>query len=132
MCLPILIFLSVWSYNVSVLRIVIEFFIALSFTIYLIVISIMSPCPFFLGTNLGAILIVVCWICSQAIFMRGRCIISTRLERFGEATLLTSGSFTILGEVVGGIFTYFLVEHFRLFTEAPKCVFDLVDYCKKI
>ena len=126
-----MIFLSVLSYNVSVLRIVIEFLFALIFASYLIFNSLLSPCPLFLGTNLGSILIVGCWMCSQAIFMRTRCIISTRLERFGEATLLTSGSFTILGEVVGGIFTYFLIEHFRIFVEAPKCVSDLVGFCKK-
>lgn len=130
--LPVSIFLSVWSYNESVLRIFMEFLVAMSFTTYLIIISVMSPCPPFLDSIFGPVLTVACWIFSQTIFMRCRCIISTRLERFGERTLLISGSFTIIGEVFGGLILYFLIEHFRFFEEAPKCVFDLLSYCENI
>lgn len=43
--LPISILLSIWSYRVSVLQIIIEFSIANLFSIYIIVIASMSPCP---------------------------------------------------------------------------------------
>ncbi|RNA09134.1 riboflavin transporter 2-like [Brachionus plicatilis] len=126
--LPIAIFLSVWSYNVSLKQILIEFSVAVMFSAYIVFISFKSPCPPFLDSKFGPVMICASWILSQAIFMRVRCIISTRLERFGEKILLKSGSLTLLGEVVGGILIFLVVEKFRIFEEKPECVFDL-SYC---
>ncbi|CAF0955328.1 unnamed protein product [Brachionus calyciflorus] len=122
--LPIAIFLSVWSYNVSLSQILIEFLVAVLFTSYIVFISVQSPCPPLLETTIGPILICLSWIFSQSIFMRVRCMISTRLERFGEKILMKSGSLTLLGEVVGGILIFVLVEKFRIFKDKPECVFD--------
>lgn len=99
------------------------------FSVYIVFISFKSPCPPFVDTTFGSVIICASWILSQSIFMRVRCIISTRLERFGEKILLKSGSLTLLGEVVGGILIFLAVEKFRIFKEKPECVFDL-SYCK--
>ena len=42
--MPFFIFLSIWSYEVSVMKIAIEFGIAMSFAVYIIVIGSLSPC----------------------------------------------------------------------------------------
>jgi hypothetical protein len=122
--LPIAIFVSVWSYNVSVRQITIEFCIACCFCVYIIILSIMSPCPVLLNSIFGPLFSVLSWILSQGLFVRVRCLISARLERFGERVLLISGAMTLVGEVIGGIIMFFLIEKLRLFKEQPECIFD--------
>ena len=90
-CIPIAVILSIWSYEVSVIQICIEFTIACLFSLYIVVISIMSPYPPLLDTVIGPALTIISWILSQSMFMRCRCLIATRLERFGQKTLLILG-----------------------------------------
>ena len=119
--LPISIFLSIWSYSVSLKRIVFEFFFAMIFITYITVAACLSPCPPLVNHKFGSILIVVSWVISQSMFMRCRCIIATRMERFGERTLTIVGFFTVVGEVVGGIIIYIIVDIFELLKEQPTC-----------
>jgi hypothetical protein len=51
----------------------------------------MSPYPPLLDTVIGPALTIISWILSQSMFMRCRCLIATRLERFGQKTLLILG-----------------------------------------
>jgi hypothetical protein len=104
---------------VSTKRIIFEFSIAISFSLYIVIISILSPNPPFVNNYpiIGGIFSLIAWILAQSIFCRVRCLISTKLEKYGTKTLMISGCFTLLGEVVGGIFIYVLVDVFRLFKE---------------
>jgi hypothetical protein len=127
--LPLVICVTVASYNASLKQIVVEFSIAVFFSSYIAVLSIMSPCPIFLNSSLGPVFSVLSWFMAPAFFTRVRCLISSRLERYGEQTLLISGAFTLLGEVVGGLIMFVLIERMRLFNEKPECVFDKSIYC---
>jgi len=68
---------------------------------------------------------VLSWILAECIFTRVKCLIATRLERFGQKVLYYLGLVTLLGQVIGGISIYLLVDIFRLFKHKPDCIFDL-------
>ena len=127
--LPVAVFFSIWSYEVSQRRIMIEFAFGLIFSLYIVIIAILSPCPPFLNHWLGEAFIVLSWILAECIFTRVKCLIATRLERFGQKVLYYLGLVTLLGQVIGGISIYLLVDIFRLFKHKPDCIFDL-SYCK--
>jgi hypothetical protein len=71
---PIAIFLSIWSLDVNTKRIILEFFLAIAFSSYIVIISVLSPDPPFSDSNpiLGGILSLVSWILAQSIFCRVR------------------------------------------------------------
>jgi hypothetical protein len=119
--LPVAIFLSIWSYQVKIKRILIEFTLAALFAIYIIVISFQSPCPVFSSSPLGGYLIVVCWIMSSCMFLRIRCLIATKLEASGENALFFFGLATIFGQVLGGTIIFLSVDVYHLFKDKPKC-----------
>jgi len=118
---------SIWSYKVSVKRISIEFAIAATFSMYICVISILSPCPWLLDSWFGGFLIVISWIFASCIFLRVRCVTAARLEAYGHGVLLNYGLFTIFGQVLGGVLIFFLVNIWQVFNEKPKCA--LINYC---
>ena len=99
--LPIAILASIWSYKVSVKRILIEFTISVLFSIYILVISIMSPCPILSNNGFGGFLIVISWIITGCIFLRVRCVTAARLEEYGHGVLLNYGFITIVGQILG-------------------------------
>jgi riboflavin transporter 2 len=120
--MPIFIIASLMVSHPSVIQITIEFMIAVSFSVYILVLSFQSPCPILLNSVFGPILSVLSWYLSSGFFTRVRCLISTRLAQYGEKTLLYSGAMTLVGEIVGGSIMFVLVEHLRLFTEKEPCV----------
>ena len=73
---------------------------------------------------LGPTLSVLSWIFSQSLFMRSRCLIAARLERFGQTTLLILGALTMVGQIFGGILIYVMVNEYNLFESKPDCVTD--------
>jgi hypothetical protein len=99
--LPVVILASIWSYNVSVLRIAIEFIITIIFSLYILTISILSPCPFFIHNGFGEFMIIFSWIITGALNLRIRLLTATRLEAFGDKVLLNYGFMTILGQMIG-------------------------------
>ena len=128
--MPIAVFLSIWSFNVSLKRIFIEFSVALVFTIYVIVLSTQSPCPFLVQSAFGAFLVVVSWITLSFLFIRLRCVIAARLEKYGSNVLFILGIFSLLGQVLGGIVGFLSVDIFGQFEEKPACVDDF-SYCTR-
>jgi hypothetical protein len=126
---PIAVILSIWSYEVSVLQIVLEFMLATLIVVYIIVISKMSPCPPLLGHWLGPVLAVSSWVVSQAIYMRVRCLVAVRLEKFGQTTLITLGVMNTTGQIFGGLIIFFIINFSNIFVSTPDCVFDY-SYCK--
>lgn len=99
--MPIAILASIWSYKVSVGRIVFEFLIAVVFSIYILIISIMSPCPVLADNDFGRFLIVISWIITGCVFLRVRCVTAARLEEYGHDVLLNYGFVTIIGQILG-------------------------------
>ena len=86
--MPIVILLSIWSYNISITRIITEFFIGIAISIYIIIIAIMSPCPP-MNNWLGSTIMVLAWVLTQNIFIRVRCCVAARLEECGQKVLNT-------------------------------------------
>lgn len=127
--MPFSIILSIWSYNVTVKRILIETSIPILISVYIYFVSSFSPCPPFVNSSrqAGGYLIVACWVLSSCLFMRIRCLIATKLEKYGKNMLFTIGCITLLGQVIGGVIIFVQVEIYRMFTEMPKCSPD--DYC---
>lgn len=126
--LPIAILLSIWSYQVSVLQICLEFSVASAFSIYIVILSVLSPCPPFMDIWLGPALTILSWILSQSMFMRIRCLIATRLERFGQTVLLILGALTMFGQIFGGLIIFVVVNVFDLLKARPDC--PVGDYCR--
>jgi len=127
-CIPFAIILSIWSYDVSVVRISVEFWIAMAFSAYIIVLGALSPCPPFLDSWIGPFLSVISWILSQSMFMRCRCLIAARLERFGQKVLLILGVLTMFGQIFGGLIIFVIVNIYGLLKDRPACDFD-ISYC---
>lgn len=73
------------------------------------------------SNELGGYLIVACWILTSSMFMRIRCLIATKLEKYGKNMLFLIGCFTILGQVLGGLIIFILVDVLRVLKDKPKC-----------
>lgn len=129
MSLPIAVFISIWSYKISISRLSLELAIALLLTIYIIVLSALSPCPFLVKHWFGSLLAVLAWFIAGFIYIRVRCIIATRLEKYGVNIFMTLGMVSLCGQSLGGLSIFLLVDTFRLFQEKPECVFDYA-YCQ--
>ena len=127
--LPVSIFCSIWSYKLSLARIVTEFGIGVCTSTYVIVIACFSPCPPLLGYRIGGYLMVAAFVVTECIFIRVRCVSATNLEKYGQNILLLVGVVSTFGQMVGGILFYLLIDTFRLFKERPQCAYDL-SYCK--
>ena len=112
------------------MRLAIEFLVGLIFTIYIIAISILSPCPPLVDHWLGEFIIVSSWIIIEFTFMRVRCLVASKLEKISSTnTLMILGVVTQLGQVFGGIIAYVCVDLFRLLKSRPDCILDH-SYCK--
>ena len=119
--MPLSIVISIWSYNVSLTRIFIEFLIALLLSFYVIIIAFSSPCPIFVNSSAGGVIIVIIWILLNSLFMRIRCLISTTLETHGQKMLFLCGYANITGQIIGGILIFGIVDTLRLLKEKEKC-----------
>lgn len=91
-------------------------------SIYTLIISIKSPCPPF-NNQIGGYIIVFSWVLSSCLFIRVRCLTAARLEAHGQHILMLYGLMTIVGQVIGGILIFILVDVLRLFVDKPKCSF---------
>ena len=119
--MPISVFFSIWSYNLSTSRICMETLVPVLLSIYILIVSIFSPCPPLVNSSLGGYLIVASWVLTSGFFMRVRCLIAAKLEKFGEKTIFAYSCANILGQFFGGILIFLLVEVYRLFKDKNKC-----------
>ncbi|CAF0871496.1 unnamed protein product [Brachionus calyciflorus] len=128
--LPVSILFSMGSNEVSTKRILIELSIPMAISFYIISIAIMSPCPPFVNAkyNLGGYFMVLCWVLLSSILIRVRCLIATKLEKYGRNSLLIFGISSQFGQVLGGLIIFVLVDVMRLFKDKPKC--SPFDYCQ--
>lgn len=109
--MPIAILLSIWSYRASVWQILAETAIMAVFGVYIVVMAFMTPNPLFKGTTHGSVLVVLSWILSQLMGMRVRCLIATRLVRFGKKALFINGVCTMLGQIFAAILGYLVTGY---------------------
>jgi hypothetical protein len=119
--LPVSVFASIWSFNVSSKRIVIESIIPLVIAVYILITAAFSPCPPLVNHYFGGYLIVLCWIVASCWFMRIRCLVASKLEKYGEKTLFISGCFTLIGQIIGGIVIYIIIDVYRLLKDKDNC-----------
>ena len=108
--MPVAIFMSIWSYHVSLLRLGIEFLFSIIFAAYIISMAAHWPCPPFRDDWYGSPLIVLAWILNQLLFMRIRCLASTKLEKFKKKYLLINGTLTMTGQTIGAVLMYILIN----------------------
>lgn len=127
--LPFITFFTIWSFKVSTLQIVAELCIALSCSFYIIGVATLSPCPFLLQTWYGEALIITCWIITTCLFMRIRCVITARLQDYGQKLLLIFGGISLIGQFIGGLSIYLSINKFGLFESLPPCISDTNGYC---
>ena len=119
--LPISVFASIWSYNVSTVRLLVEITSPVLISLYILAASILSPCPPLVQHYIGGYLMVACWIVCSCWFMRIRCLLATKLEKHGSRILFIYGCFTLLGQILGGIAIYICVDTYRLLKEKDAC-----------
>jgi hypothetical protein len=127
---PFAVFITIWSNKVSSLQLFIEFTLGLLCSIYIIILSVLSPCPFLLGELvlwLGSTLSIISWIGMSCFFTRLRCLVATKLSLLGKNMLLTFGITTLIGQMIGGILIFLLVDIYKVFKEKPNCIIN--DYC---
>ena len=109
--MPIAILLSIWSYRASVTRILVESTTMALFGVYIVGMGLLAPHPWFEGTTHGSVIIVLSWILSQLLGMRIRCLIATRLERFGKQALFINGICTMLGQILAAVLGHFITGY---------------------
>ncbi|CAF0857696.1 unnamed protein product, partial [Brachionus calyciflorus] len=66
---------------------------------------------------------------TQSMFMRIRCLVATRLERFGERVLLILGTLTMTGQIFGGLIIFVIVNIYEMLKDKPICAVDFREYC---
>ena len=110
------------SHQISKWRILAEFVVANVFAAYVIVLSSLSPCPPLVNHWIGPILTVASWVILTFMYFRLRCVIATKLERYGERMLSVLSAVTFTGQALGGLIVFLQVNVFLLFTEKQKCV----------
>jgi hypothetical protein len=65
---------------------------------------------------------VITWIISFALLMYLRCCITTALKKkHGEKSLIWCGLLTQLGQFIGSILVYILVDYSNLFKQPDPC-----------
>lgn len=84
--------------------------------------SVLSPCPLLKSHVMGGIIMVTCWILCYGFLMYLRCCITAMLKRnYGEKSLMACGLLTQIGQFIGSILIYLLVDLAELFKEAKLC-----------
>ena len=119
---PIAIFLTVFSSNPSSKKLALETLTAILFSLYIIFVSLKSPCPIFVNTpKLGGFIITFVWNISSGYFLYETCLIAMKLEKYGEKVLYKFSCITVFGNMLGSFFIFLLVEILNIFKDKDKC-----------
>jgi len=83
---------------------------------YLIILALMSPHPFFVGSTFGSVLMIISWITFTGFFSFSKTMIASTLRKSEiENSLLKYGIFTQVGSTVGAIVIFCLINFTELF-----------------
>jgi hypothetical protein len=101
---------------------IILLFISFILSGYIIGFSFLSPCPPFKSEWYGGFLMVAAWISSIWLLMYLRCCITVLIKRnHGQRALFWCALLTQVGQFIGSILTYFLVDVVQVFHQEDKC-----------
>ncbi|CAF3991670.1 unnamed protein product [Rotaria sp. Silwood1] len=80
-----------------------------------------SPCPPFVGTTKGSILILIIWLSTYILLGYPRLVIANYVRIYSTNGMFWFGANVQLGALIGSIVAYLLVETFSLFRERKAC-----------
>lgn len=119
---PLAIFLTIFVYNPSNRKLILETIIAVILSAYIIYVSVESPCPIFVKRPLlGGYIMVLAWNISGIYLLYDICLIATKLEKYGEKVLYRFTCCEVFGQVSGSFLIYYLVEVLSVFKDKDKC-----------
>lgn len=119
---PFAIFLSIWSYEVPTKQIIYEFCFNSIFATFILIVSVMSPCPPFINYWFGGILVVFSWVMCTCMSLRIRLLAATSLEKDGQNMLFLLGLATMFGQMVGGSLSFVSIDIYHIFKDKQKCI----------
>ncbi|CAL1283759.1 unnamed protein product [Larinioides sclopetarius] len=91
-------------------------------SIYVLVIALLSPAPPFVDLAIGAALIVIAWIMvSGSVAFTKACIASILRREGGQVALFRCGVVTQLGSAIGALVTFLLIQYTTLFKSYTPC-----------
>lgn len=84
-------------------------------------VSFQSPCPPWVGTTKGSILILIIWLCTYIFLGYPRLVIANYVRIHSSNGMFWYGVQVQIGALIGSIIAYLLVETFGLFRERIPC-----------
>ncbi|GFY46733.1 riboflavin transporter 2-A [Trichonephila inaurata madagascariensis] len=85
--------------------------------------AILSPQPPLVGSSIGSVLIVVCWVCFMFAFSYIKTMVTVLLgDYWGHRALFWCGAVTQGGAVVGALLMFLLVNVFNVFHDEGMCI----------
>jgi len=92
--------------------------ITFSFDIF---VSFKSPCPPFVNTTNGSILILTIWLSTYLFLGYPRLVIANYVRTYSSNGMFWYGVNVQLGALIGSVIAYLLIETFSLFYEQRAC-----------
>jgi hypothetical protein len=86
-----------------------------------LVISFKSPCPPFVNTTKGNVLVLLIWLSTYILIGYPRLVIANYVRAHSSNGMFWFGASVQLGALIGSIVAYLLVETFSLFQEQLPC-----------
>jgi riboflavin transporter 2 len=86
-----------------------------------LVISFKSPCPPFVNTTKGTVLVLLIWLSTYILLGYPRLVIANYVRVHSSNGMFWFGANVQLGALIGSIVAYLLVETFSLFQEQLPC-----------
>jgi riboflavin transporter 2 len=84
-------------------------------------VALKSPCPPFVNTIKGNILILIVWLSTYVFLGYPRLVIANYVRNYSSNGMFWYGANVQLGALIGSISAYFLIETFALFSERKPC-----------
>jgi hypothetical protein len=84
-------------------------------------VSFKSPCPPFVNTTKGNVLILIIWLSTYIFLGYPRLIIANYVRNYSSNGMFWYGVNVQLGALIGSIVAYLLIEIFSLFREIIPC-----------
>jgi riboflavin transporter 2 len=84
-------------------------------------VSFKSPCPPWVDTTKGSIIILITWLSSYILLGYPRLVIANYFRRHSSNGMFWFGVNVQLGALIGSIVAYLLIETFALFRERTAC-----------
>ncbi|UJR37347.1 hypothetical protein I4U23_030055 [Adineta vaga] len=80
-----------------------------------------SPCPFWVNTTKGSVLILFVWLSTYLLLGYPRLVIANYMRNYSSNGMFWYGVNVQLGALIGSVVAYLLIETFSLFHESLPC-----------